>query len=490
MNEEIKIGLDFGTHQTKICVQFTPDEGRGEPRYEFFQFADLKGKKQYFLPSVIQINDDDTLSYGYVDSKIMKADTEQEESTKQEVTLEEEFDVEELASELYDKYSTEENQPDDVEVLSHMLKIRLQNVKARNTKRLEEADNLYDSQQKIYQGPQNVFRYFKQATFVGEEWKRVMPISNRTLCVWYLAYIIFLLEEEYGTNFSINMGVPADESNYEAKKRLAVEILATSYYLVEKVYGNDLDKFLKEKYTDLLAKTEDKKFSKELKNEYFIDIFPEAYASLIALTSRGKLPPGMSLTADIGGGTTDISFFTIEKGLPMIYKFWSISRGLNYVAERSGFDYADADADGDFSARVNQDVVEKFNRKKYEHVYNLVRDLEKKIRIETSLPVQKLRDALKDRILVYSGGGSTFDFLTQPIYTFTDVRIIDDSIWKEENIKNKATVSKLSVLLTTAYGLSQGISDENVELKSYDNLFTHLRQEEENTIEEVSKDQC
>ena len=58
--DEIKIGLDFGTHQTKICVQRIPDEGRGEPNYEFFQFTDLKGSKQYFLPSVIQINDDDS----------------------------------------------------------------------------------------------------------------------------------------------------------------------------------------------------------------------------------------------------------------------------------------------------------------------------------------------------------------------------------------------------------------------------------------------
>jgi len=484
MNDEIKIGLDFGTHQTKICVRRTPDEGRGEPNYEFFKFTDLQGNKQYFLPSVIQINDDDTLSYGYVNSARMKA--EPDEPIKQAVLLEEEFDIAEKAGQLYDKYATAENKPEDMYVLSEMLKIRLQKVKARNVRKCEEAEKEFDKLLHDYKDAKNVFRYFKQATFIGGEWNRITTISNRTLCVWYLAYVIFLLEEKFGTNFSINMGIPADEESFEAKKRLAVEILATAYYLVEEVYKNDLTRFLNEKYEDLLAKTENQRYSNELKDEYVINIFPEAYASLTALTSRGKLPTGMSLTADIGGGTTDISFFTIEDGLPMIYKYWSIPRGLNYVAARSGFDYAD----GDFTSRVQQEVIDKFNRKKHELVSNLVRDLAKKIQNETSIPVQNLRDALKDRILVYSGGGSTFDFLTKSIDTFTDIRIIDASIWNEENIKDKAAVAKLSLLLTTAYGLSVSVSDEDVKLKSYHSLFAHLPKKHENTIEEISKDQC
>lgn len=484
MNDEIKIGLDFGTHQTKICVRRTPDEGRGEPNFEFFKFTDLQGNKQYFLPSVIQINDDDTLSYGYVNSSRMKA--EPDEPIKQAVLLEEEFDIAEKAGQLYDKYATAENKPEDMYVLSEMLKIRLQKVKARNVRKCEEAEKEFDKLLHDYKDAKNVFRYFKQATFIGGEWNRITTISNRTLCVWYLAYVIFLLEEKFGTNFSINMGIPADEESFEAKKRLAVEILATAYYLVEEVYKNDLTRFLNEKYEDLLAKTENQRYSNELKDEYVINIFPEAYASLTALTSRGKLPTGMSLTADIGGGTTDISFFTIENGLPMIYKYWSIPRGLNYVAARSGFDYAD----GDFTSRVQQEVIDKFNRKKHELVSNLVRDLSKKIQNETSIPVQNLRDALKDRILVYSGGGSTFDFLTKPIDTFTDIRVIDGSIWNEENIKDKAAVAKLSLLLTTAYGLSVSVSDEDVKLKSYHSLFAHLPKKHENTIEEISKDQC
>ena len=123
-------------------------------------------------------------------------------------------------------------------------------------------------------------------------------------------------------------------------------------------------------------------------------------------------------------------------------------------------------------------------------VYNLVKDLQRKIQNETSIPVQNLRDALKDRILVYSGGGSTFRFLTKAIDTFTDIHVIDASIWNEENIKDKAVVSQLSVLLTTAYGLSVSVSDEDVKLKSYSSFFAHLPKKEDRIIEEISKDQC
>lgn len=484
MNDEITIGLDFGTHQTKICVQRKPDEGRGEPNYEFFLFSDLNGDLQYFLPSIIQINDDDTLSYGYVDSRRLKA--EPDEPIKQQIQLEEEFNVVDLADKLYKRYANDNNTPEDKVYLSQMLQIHLQNIKVRNAKRSEEADKEYDALLRDYKNSKNLFRYFKQATFIGGEWNRITSISNRTLCVWYLAYVIFLLEEKFGANFSINMGIPADEEKYEVKKKLAVEILATSYSLVEDVYQNDFEKFLNEKYQDLLAKTEHKMYSAELKDEYVINVFPEAYASLTALTSRGKLPEGMSLTADIGGGTTDISFFTIEEGLPMIYKYWSIPRGLNYVAERSGFDYAD----GDFSQKVQQEVVDKYNRKKLEHVYNLIKDLQRRIKEETSIPVQNLRDALKDRILVYSGGGSTYDFLTTSIDTFTDVRVIDGSIWKEEDIKDKTAITKLSMLLSTAYGLSVSKSDEDVKLKSYSTLFANLPKKHDNERPEISKDQC
>jgi hypothetical protein len=98
---------------------------------------------------------------------------------------------------------------------------------------------------------------------------------------------------------------------------------------------------------------------------------------------------------------------------------------------------------------------------------------------------------LKNRILVYNGGGSTYKFLTVPISYFSDVKLIDGSIWKEENMKDKSTVSKLCLLLTTAYGLSVSNDDHDVKLKKFTSLFSHLKSDGDSTrIQEIDKDVC
>ncbi len=308
------------------------------------------------------------------------------------------------------------------------------------------------------------------------------------MCVWYLAYIIFLLEEKYGTDFSINMGVPADDKSFKDKQQMAVEILASSYYLVENIFQNDKDTFLRSTLDELKTKTVFVNYSPQIKDNYNINVFPEAYASLIGLTSRGKLSSGMCLTVDAGGGTTDISFFTIQSNRPhhpVIYKYWSIPRGLNYIAEKSGFDYAE----GHFIQRVNEEVIEKYNRKKLEMVGMLINKLFKD-RNKNGIDKSSLNAGLKDRIVVYSGGGSTFKFLNTAIHTFTDIKVIDASIWREENIKDKTNVSKLSELLTTAFGLSVCKDDQKVYLEPLDKLFSQILNSNSRGIQEIDKDVC
>lgn len=62
-----KIGLDFGTHQTKVCIVDNSD--RRNRRYLFYRFTDLDGQKRLTLPSLVQVNADGTLSYGYTDEE-------------------------------------------------------------------------------------------------------------------------------------------------------------------------------------------------------------------------------------------------------------------------------------------------------------------------------------------------------------------------------------------------------------------------------------
>ena len=60
-------------------------------------------------------------------------------------------------------------------------------------------------------------------------------------------------------------------------------------------------------------------------------------------------------------------------------------------------------------------------------------------------------------------------------------------------MKDKRTVSQLSELLTTAYGLSVSDEDNKVILKSYSTLFSHLADQSKNRdydIKDISKDVC
>ena len=62
-----KIGLDFGTHQTKICLEDSSD--RRNRRYFFHQFKDMDGQLLYTLPSTVMVRSDRTLAYGYVNER-------------------------------------------------------------------------------------------------------------------------------------------------------------------------------------------------------------------------------------------------------------------------------------------------------------------------------------------------------------------------------------------------------------------------------------
>lgn len=482
MEDEIRIGLDFGTHQTKICVQRIPDEGHGIPEYEFFQFSDQKGKELFFIPSVVQINKDDTLSYGYVNPE-----EEKEGLPMPRLEIIEPVDetrIDEDAHALYSKYSKDDTIDEEgLEALVNMLAKKYVVDKSLFKERVEAASQKYKEEMEAYNRERNVFRYFKQATFAEYPWDCKIP--STLLCIWYLAFIIFLLEDKYPDGFAINMGVPTDDKSYQEKRELATRIILTAYHLVEEVYQKDLRLFLKEKVSNLMAKTEMLPFSEDEKEINRINVFPEAYASLIGLTSRGKLSEGMSINADIGGGTTDISFFIVKDRIPKIYKYWSISRGLNYLAEMSGFDYSEKD----FLKNVHQEFIDKFNRKKLEIIFNLETKLVELVR-KSGILRSNLFKALKDRIVVYNGGGSTYEELSTPISRFTDVKVADADLWAEEIVKDKKKVAKYFNLLTTAYGLSVSETDSDVVLCDFDKLLASNYNDRKNESYEIDKDVC
>lgn len=484
MNDTIKVGLDFGTHQTKICVQTTPDEGHGEPKYEFFKFVDFDGNSSYFLPSVIQLNDDDTLSYGYVDPKREKHEIPYPQKEK---VVYQDFDAEEECIKILQKYRCDRDSKDDISSIAKMLDIKRQKDYKKYQTNLFKAEEKYKEELREYKNRRCLYRYFKQATFTNHIWEK--DIDENLLSIWYLSYVIFKLEEAYGTNFSINMGVPADDETFEEKKEKAFRILASAYKLVETVYENDISKFLGEKINDLMKKTEYVSYSSTLREEfYYISVFPEAYASLITLTLKGKLTDGMSITVDIGGGTTDISFFVVNGKTPLIYRYWSIPKGLNYIAEESGFDYSE----GDFYNQSSDDIINKYNDNKQEIVSDLVLKLIKDVSLKKGISKRNLFSSLEGRVVVYAGGGSIYDGLATPIHYFTEVHRIGHNMWREEQIIDKSTVQDACYLLTIAFGLSLAKDENDVQLCSIDEFLGDINKtkDDEPRDKYIDKDVC
>jgi hypothetical protein len=396
----ITVGLDFGTHQTKVCME--RKEGT-EINYQFFQFKDCKRQKQFTLPSIIQIGEDNRLSYGYIP----------------------------------------------------------QSSKGR------------------------IIRYFKQGAFTklnGMAWNDAILYS-----IWYIAYVFFLLEEEYGQSFAIQMGVPTDGPHFNRQKQLAVQIVLSAYRLVEDVFQNEMDVFLASTMDELKTVTQLVPYSEGKKQEYSILVFPEAYACLMPLIQQKKLNGGMSLMIDIGGGTTDISFFTLEytdnrkqrtiNERLHVYDFYSLNKGLNFLT----------DADANDMNRKDSNVLDE-NEILYERMANLrseikgihsslINKLKAEYKRQCSLPVERLMDALGKRPLIYTGGGSRFAKLRSQCGGFIDIIPISEREWRKEVVTDIEYISKegLCPILSTAYGLSMSMPHDNVTCEPFSEIFKGLR---------------
>ena len=511
----ITIGLDFGTHQTKVCIEDRRD--RLHPIYSFLPFINNAGEKTFILPSIIQINSDETLSYGFVDESISKYGAKYKVAARPAFPKKSDFPFKEINEDLLPPCPL---RPGISEVMPEGLN---EKEAAEWIKKKEIRDKKYDSEvaawerkcnmirnkingensfvEKQYQSSvrewykwQNlnaaryrlIYRYFKQASFSDYNWN--CTIDSDLLSIWYLANILFDIEERYGTDFAVQMGIPTGAEKFQFKKYKAVILLLSAYRLVEEVFQNDKEAFLKTKIGDLIKLTEIVTYDKEKKEEYSILVFPEAYASLKSLTYREKIEPGMSLMIDIGGGTTDISFFTIDKKAkkPRIYNYLSIPYGINYIYETAHHSSMDK-----LEVRLNLDdksinkkkldgAVKQYNSIVTKVCHDLIEALFVKFQA-TNFQRHKLNAALMGRPVFYSGGGSTYKFLRNTIDgKFSDVNHINPKVWEGMQIQEINEVCKVCPIVSTALGLSiSEIDDRNIELYSMDEIFKNMRNEEQ-----------
>lgn len=397
---QITVGLDFGTHQSKICIE---RKDGAELEYSFFKFPDTHGNYKYTLPSIIQVNNDGTMDYGYVNKN----------------------------------------------------------------------------------NGSRIVRYFKQAIFTTSK-SELSRADAMLFSIWYIAFILFDIEEKYETNFTIQMGVPSDGSHLDAQRQLAVSILLSAYNLVEEVFGNDKETFLRTTITDLKDKTEIIKYSKEQKEEFGILVFPEAYACLMPLVASSKISGGMSLMVDIGGGTTDISFFTIEEDKKnpknnklTVYDFKSINKGLNFLTDSAVLANNErANSNVGCPSELDKSAIEYFEMDLDYECYSLRNRLYEEFKCQGDLPDSSFENAMNKRPIIYAGGGSRFSILRRGYHGFEDVIPITHKNWKISVIEDLTTIVAFDLcpILSTAYGLSISRPNDKIICEPFRDIFSGIRQ--------------
>lgn len=114
---------------------------------------------------------------------------------------------------------------------------------------------------------------------------------------------------------------------------------------------------------------------------------------------------------------------------------------------------------------------------------SLVGKLRGEFKHQTSLNMSKLTSALDNRPIIYTGGGSTFKVLRSGHGGFRDVIHISENEWKTEAVKDLRLIveNNLCPILSTSYGLSISVVDDNIKQEPFRDVFINLRGASEDT---------
>lgn len=524
------VGLDFGTHQTKVCIENATNPA--QKFYEFLEFSSDTSNSTVLFPSIVQINDDDTISYGFVDSNRCKT-LHHSNVDKPELKLIPE-PILELPQEPVQPVRVKKPKPKPIVGLS--LEDQLEMIKkqfgtsTRNDEELtreekesikrdkqyveshkawqkekEHLRSLYEEELREYKAKNEAirarferelanwhelkeermyYRYFKLASLSNSmKWKH--SISADIISIWYLTFVLFTIREKFGENFFIQMGVPSGMSHdiLKRRERKACSLLISSYRLVE-LYG-DKSNYLAESYSNLLEFTEIvSDYNDDDLLKYGLGILPEAYAGLLAVTQKQRIGNGISILVDIGGGTTDIAIFTIRNSQPDVHEVVSIPKGLNYIFENlvnNAHGLSIADAHSMFNDFNNH--RESFNRSIEIYYEELKKEIEGiltrlrgsfagKIDIH-GLSAAVLEEALKGRPIVFCGGGAMYDQMRQVVLPFVDKKLVNKDLLNISGILNKHIGNELFTILATSFGLSIPVENE-IGLTPIYEVFDHI----------------
>lgn len=270
------IGLDFGTSQTKVCVQNI------DTRQHFFHEFD--STQSYFLPSTLII--EDKITYG------IKAEDNNNF-----------YDFFKIASAEDEDFLIETFGHTDEQIQKYVYLKQLINPALLSTIYITYV--LLDVKKKIKD------KYKQQNNLKGILAK---TLTNKI--------------DDQECTFSVCIGIPTEwsqEKNLIRKQRFE-SILLISELLQEKV--KDLKTYLDltfDEIKDIVLNIYDnlKDLNKieilQILNDRKLMVYPETAAGLSTIINTGQIRSGYYATVDIGGGSSDISFFYVSPNKKIKY---------------------------------------------------------------------------------------------------------------------------------------------------------------------------
>lgn len=533
------VGLDFGTHQTKVCIEDSTN--RLQIKYEFLEFPNVpKGKQATLFPSIVQINRDNTVSYGWVDKKSAQVVQKAGSNPPQKKNIPEP-EYEDIPSEpKYEKLpeKPEQNHKGYLAVLANLLpesqemknwkaecssitrtnenrrfawQNRVADIKSHNEKlkqswidECDEAERVYNKAYEkwlddLQQCTPLRFRYFKQATFFDRSVWESNFISPEEASIWYLAYIQLLLNDKISAGYTVRMGVPC---SYEDKDKFYEHAYALWTCATELAnYYAKLSLFLAADYRDLreIVKFRPMAINKSVP----FDVRTEAQASLFASVSNRRIDTRINLLFDIGGGTTDIAVFNVTADEELkILETISVPKGLNYIFEeyqKKHQNLALEQIQQRFSEHLDNDNTGGDFKDAIESYLQDINVVAKELAQTIMMVWLKKPDFTRRNILetlsrnpsVFCGGGSMYDSVRNVqiplnragvkgdnVFVFADRKIVNKSLLGIQNVINKTIQPDTYQILATSYGLS--LSDNWYEVPS-ENIMNTFKVEENET---------
>jgi hypothetical protein len=289
------IGLDFGTYQTKVCVLDVDNQ-----THEFIQWDN----QTLFLPSTVLVDEDGTIKYGENHSATSKRQISYFKiAAAEDVNFRSQtFEGQEQSI----RYLTSEFGGHSPELLSILYLTYV----------------LYEVKNKVKDNLRN--RQTSRRGFAS-----LFARSNKTNEI----------------HFTVQLGIPTEWSHQRniQRKQKFEKILFIANELHKSF--NSIAEYLESRINDLrdLAKNIHYNLPIQHENEMEnrlnvagLSVFPETAAGLYLITHTGQLRDGHYAIMDIGGGSTDISFLSLDRNKVIYLASESYLLAANDIYRRFG----------------------------------------------------------------------------------------------------------------------------------------------------------